>query len=338
MTNEHSLLEEVEPPTKTPRSRVAAFIIGLGAFVTLAVTAFAWPASNSTPHDIQLALVGAPPAIEQVASALEENSPGVFDLTAASTAADATAQVANGSIDGAIMLSTDAPPDAIIASQASAPDAQLITSVANGLATQQAIAAGQTLAPTATVNDLAPLPSGDPRGIVITAALFPLFIAGMASGGLALFMVRGTRRRLVVAIGAPIIAGLGMTLVMQTWLDALGGPFLAQWGAISLGATAISLAILGLSAVLGRIGIGVTGFVMLMLGNPFSGAATGTDFLPGGWGAIGQALPPGAAATSMRDIAAYGSPGTSIWILSAWVLVGLGLVIFGEAKAHRLNS
>ncbi len=336
MTNEPSLLVESEPVT-TPWAGVVVLAIAVATLAGIAVAAFAWPATHSTPHDIQLALAGPDAAVASVTAALDQQSPGTFDFSTAPSADAARTLVARGDVDGALVLAADAAPEAVIATQASPATAQVITGAANAIAARQAAKSGATPATTATVTDVSPLTSGDPRGSGIPAAMLPLFLAGLAAGAIALFLVRGTRQRLAVALGGPLLAGGAITLVIHTWLDALGGAFLAQWGAVALGAAAIAMTVLGLSAIMGRAGLGVAALTILLLGNPFSAAATGTDFVPAGWSAIGQALPPGAAATTMRDIAAFGTVGLSVWILAAWVIGGLALVGVGAARTRRLK-
>jgi hypothetical protein len=76
---------------------------------------------------------------------------------------------------------------------------------------------------------------------------------------------------------------------------------------------------------------------MVLIGNPFSGAATAPELLPEPVGAIGQLLPLGAGAnllrsTSFFDGAAAGGP---VLVLVTWSLAGLAALAVAQRRALR---
>jgi hypothetical protein len=109
----------------------------------------------------------------------------------------------------------------------------------------------------------------------------------------------------------------------------LAGDFWANAGVVSLAIAAIASALLGLEHVAGLPGLVLGGAIVLLLGNPLSGLTSAPELLPAGWGALGQLLPPGAAGTALRSTAYFDGAGatTSLWVLTAWLVVGVGLML-----------
>src|SRR3546814_19024452 len=90
------------------------------------------------------------------------------------------------------------------------------------------------------------------------------------------------------------------------------------------------------SDLLGMKGFALGAVTMMFIGNPLSGMATTAAWLPAGWGALGQLLPPGAAGASVRSMAffdGHGAP-TPLLVLVCWLAVGIALrVAAGRTKA-----
>ena len=103
----------------------------------------------------------------------------------------------------------------------------------------------------------------------------------------------GFWRRTGLLVTGSVLTGLGATLIVQSWLDVVGGDFFANSAALSLTVLAIAATVTGLYALLGKAGIALGALTMVFIGNPFSGVATSPDMLPSGAGWLGQLLPPG---------------------------------------------
>ena len=57
-------------PTPVSRSAVLAVTAAVAVLLAVVLTAFAWPAVRSAPHDLPLAVAGPPPAVAQLSAAL----------------------------------------------------------------------------------------------------------------------------------------------------------------------------------------------------------------------------------------------------------------------------
>jgi hypothetical protein len=156
-------------------------------------------------------------------------------------------------------------------------------------------------------------------------------LAGLAGAVVLSLRVGGNGRRFVAALGLAVVGGAAITAVLQPWLGILAGSYVANSAVVALGIAAVALPVLGLFALIGAPGIGLGAAVMVLLGNPLSGAATAPEMLPEGWGALGQLLPPGATGTLLRSVAffdgaAIGGPLTVLlsWAVAGALLMGLG--------------
>ena len=89
---------------------------------------------------------------------------------------------------------------------------------------------------------------------------------------------------------------------------------------------------MGLHRVLGLPGIGLGAAVMMLLGNPLSGAP---EMLPAGWGALGQLLPPGAAGSLLRSTAFFDGAGAwgPVLVLGTWLVFGVALALVPRREA-----
>ncbi|APA95873.1 ABC transporter permease [Nocardia seriolae] len=97
---------------------------------------------------------------------------------------------------------------------------------------------------------------------------------------------------------------------------------------------AITVTALGLESLVGSRAIAITGIVVLLIGNAFSGAATAPEMLPGWSGAFGQLLPPGAGGRLLRSTAFFGGRGAvhAVIVLVAWILLGVALYLAGAVR------
>jgi hypothetical protein len=81
-------------------------------------------------------------------------------------------------------------------------------------------------------------------------------------------------------------------------------------------------------------GVGLVAAIMLVLGNPLSGATSAPEMLPAPRGQIGQWLPPSASATLLRAVGYFNGARAGLpWaVLAAWAGTGLTLVVFSAAR------
>jgi hypothetical protein len=302
---------------------VAGIVLALSAVLAVVVTAFAWPASRSAVHDVPIAVVGPPAATSQV----QQRLAGRFDVTVLPDEAAARAAVTGRDVYGAIVIGPQGA-GVLTASAASPAVAQGLTEIARGLAAQE------SGAPQVAVTDLVPTAAADPRGAGLGAAALPLVLAGLAGAAVLALRVSGTGRRFAAAAALAVVSGAAVTAVLQPWLGILDGGYLANAGVVSLGIAAVVFPVLGLVGLLGAPGLGVGAAVMMLLGNPLSGAATAPEMLPAGWGALGRLLPPGATGSLLRSVAFFDGaaalrPAT---ILAVWAVAGALLMLAGRRR------
>jgi len=316
----------------TSWAHVAGLVTALSAVLAVVVLAFAWPASRSAVHDVPIAVAGPATAVAQVTARLEANRPGAFDVTPLPDAAAARAAIEDRDVYGAIVVGPDGA-SVLTASAASPAVAQGLTELARGLA------AAEQGGPAVTVTDVVPTAADDPRGAGLGSAALPLVLAGLAGAAVLSLRVGGTWRRIVAALALAVVAGAAITAVLQPWLGILAGSYLADAGVVALGIAAVVLPILGLVALLGPAGIGLGAAVMMLLGNPLSGAATAPEMLPSGWGTFGQLLPPGATGSLLRSVAFFdgAAAGVPLAVLGTWAVAGLALVALGRFRHPRPN-
>lgn len=306
-----------------PLPAVVALVVTL---LTVLLTAFAWPAVRSAPRDLPVAIAAPPPLADQVTGALHQARPGVFDATTVADEADARRAVLGREVYGAVVVGPQGA--RVLTASAAAPAvAQILQQVAVGLSDR--------LGADVPVEDVAPLTADDARGAGLAAGALPLALGGILATALLTRTTAGLGRRYAGATAVALIGGMALAGLLQGWLGALSGDYWATSGVIALGLGATAFALLGLHAVAGTAGLAVGAAIVVLLGNPLSGASTAPEFLPSGWSELGQLLPPGATVGALRSVAFFDGAGAAgpLSVLAGWA-VG-GLVIAGLAALRN---
>jgi hypothetical protein len=284
---------------------------------------FAWPAANLAPRDLPVVVAGPAPAANEVAGRLASTEPGAFAVSTVPDAAAADAALRDRQAYAAFVVG----PDGVslhTASAASPAVAALLTAAA------QQVGAGQPV----PVVDVVPSDPDDPRGAGFASGFLPLGLTSMIAGILLVFLVKSRVSRLVGLGAYAVLAGLVGAAVLQFWLGLIPGAYLANAATAGLVALAVSAAVAGLGALLGRAGIGLGVLLMFIFGIPLSAVAAAPELLPQPWGEFGQWLPVGAGATLLRSVAYFDGAGSAgpLWILVGWAAAGLALVAVGRAR------
>jgi hypothetical protein len=152
--------------------------------------------------------------------------------------------------------------------------------------------------------------------------------------------LRGVRA-VIALLGASALVGVVAAGIAHSWLGVLTGDWWTEAAVLGLSTLAVSGAVAGLAAVVGTASMGIAGGVVMVLGNPFSGAASAPRMLPEPAGAIGQWLPPGAGTTLLRSVSYFdGAAATGPTLtLAWWAALGLGAVLLGSAlRARKAGS
>ncbi|MGP4006784.1 ABC transporter permease [Streptomyces sp. 4N124] len=302
--------------------RLIAILVLVPVIAALALWAFAWPAARTAPRDLPLGVAGPAAATTQVEERLAQQE-GAFDVHRYADEAAARDAIEDRTVYGAIAVTPEGP--ALLTSTAASPVvAQLL---------QQASA---DMNPVRTV-DVVAAPENDPRGAALNASVLPLALAGIAAGAVVTLLGLRGLRALAALIGAATLVGIAATAIADSWLNVLTGDWWAEAGSLGLATLAVSGAVAGLAALIGPAGTGLAAGVVMLFGNPWSGAASAPQMLPEPAGTIGQWLPPGAGTTLLRSVsffdgaAATGPALTLTW----WAALGLGAVLLGNALKRR---
>ncbi|MGD1224116.1 ABC transporter permease [Streptomyces krungchingensis] len=344
--------------------RAVMVIVALPLVVSLAVMAYAWPASRIEPRDLPVGIVGTSAASQNVVEGLARSKPGAFDFHLYADEASARSAIKSREVYGAFVI-TPGSLTVLEASAASTSVAQLIHTSGQQLAAQAAKSAAKE-APAAdetsvrskagrskvgrskadrtaaessakivvTEVDVVPSSADDPRGVVFNSAVLPLTICSiLIASFLTMSGLRMPRwRRVLELVLACAAAGFTAYLVAQGMLGALPHEQVATWAAVSLTMLAVSATSAGLITLVGPAGLGLTAVLMVFVGNPFSGVTSAPEMLPKAVNTIGQWLPPGAGANLLRSTAYFDGNGSEghITVLALWCVLGLTAVALGR--------
>ncbi|MFG2291834.1 ABC transporter permease [Streptomyces sp. NPDC048603] len=325
------------PPTPTasrhavPESRrVLAVIVMVPLLAALALWAFAWPATRMAPRDLPLGIAGPAAAAAPLEQRLTSHQ-GAFEIHRYADEAAARTALQDREVYGAVVV-TPQGPHLLTASAASPAVAQLLT---------QAVTSQAPAGKAIPVTDVVPAPAADARGTGFGASVLPLALAGVAAGAVtSLAGLRGGRA-VTAVLGASALVGLTGAALAHTWLGVLTGNWWAEAGVLALTAAAVAAGVAGLHALLGKPGIGLGAFLVVLLGNPFSGAAGAPQLLPEPAGLVGQWLPPGAGGSLLRSVAFFDGAGAAgpVLVLSLWAALGVtALALTGRRSAPAGTS
>lgn len=319
--------EATAAPRGTAR-KLTVVVLGLSALITVMLCAFALPNVNGGPHEVPIGVTG--PA--QAAQAAEKKLDGeAWNVTVYDSPDELRSAIRDRDVMGGIALGADGI-DVYTASAAGPSTAGALTAMGDTLADRQHTQA--------TVHDLAPFPDDDPRGAGLASAALPMIFGGIIPA-VALSNLfpghRGLRTRLAGVLAFSLVAGAAVTALLQYGTGSVDGTYWLTSLGLTLGLAALSTTFIGLEALLGYAGIGLGAAVMMLLGNPLSGLATGPHWLPAGWAAFGQMLPPGAAGSLLRANAYF--DGTDALVpaltLAAWLAFGLVLAVIADRRGRN---
>ncbi|MFF4253627.1 ABC transporter permease [Streptomyces sp. NPDC001663] len=317
-------------PARTQTRRLIAVVVLVPVLAALALWAFAWPAARTAPRDLPLGVAGPAAATVQVEKQLAQHK-GAFEIHRYADEAAARDAIEDRTVYGAVVVTTQGP-ELLTASAAGPVVAQMLQQAV----AQQASADGTQVR---TV-DVVAAPEKDPRGAALTASVLPLALAGITAGAVVTMLGLRGFRAVTALVGAAALVGVAGAGIAHSWLGVLTGDWWAEAGTLGLATLAVSGAVAGLAALVGQAGIGLVAGVVMLFGNPFSGASSAPQMLPEPAGTIGQWLPPGAGTTLLRSVsffdgaAATGPALTLTW----WAALGLGAVILGNALKGRTKT
>ncbi|WP_185995101.1 ABC transporter permease [Nocardioides campestrisoli] len=320
--------------------RAVAWVLGVlflqFAFIYSYVGAFHDP----KPHELKVQVVapqGGQAQGEQLVDQLNKLSDDPLDASLADSEEQARKDVRSGDQVSALVLRPEQSSDLLLtASGAGVSEEEAAAAVLSKVVTEQ----GRTV----EKEDLVPLQSGDARGLTgfylvvgwaVGGYLFPTVIA-LARGDRPT-SVRFAALRLAALVPYALASGFGGALIVGPMLDAQTGHF---WQLGLLGA-AVSFSIaalaIGLEAIFGVIGIGITLLLIVIIGNPSAGGAFQAGVMPTFWRVVGDWIPTGAGVDGVRQIVYFGSDDLTrpLSVLAAYAVVGIVLTLLIAGRGRR---
>ncbi|MDQ8705996.1 hypothetical protein RCO28_26450 [Streptomyces sp. LHD-70] len=327
------------PPGPPPAKPLLALLL-VPIIAAFALWAFAWPAVHASPHGLPVGVAGSPGAITQVEARLAGTN-DAFEVHRYLDESAARQAVQDREVYGAVVAGPRG--TTVFTAPAASPVVANLLDQTFGAHAQPLAgkdSAGQAngdKAATGRTVQVVPLPTADPRGAGLTAAVLPLVLAGIIAGVLTTLFTRPGAIRISVLIGGAALVGLVGVGILQGWLEVLDGNAAANATVLGLTVLAISGTLTGLASLIGPAGIGMTAFLMAFLGNPFSGITSAPEMLPEPVGTIGQLLPPGAGGALLRSTAYFdgNAAGGHIAVLAAWIVIGGVLLALSTVRAKK---
>jgi hypothetical protein len=304
-------------PSSAPRHAgpppAAIVLIAVVAQAVL-VLAFVVPGHDPQPHDVPVAAVGTEQA-SIIQGRADAAVPGGFEITAVPDSAAAEQAILDRDVYGAVIADEQR---LLVASAASFPVAQML---------EEAFA---EVAP--EVRDVRPLDPDDPRGTTLNLIGIPLIVVCLPVGLLLARLPLG--ESVAASIAFAVLAGLAVMAMVNGWVGALPGDYLALAGVTALIVGAVVIPAAAFVRLLGPPGLLPVAVVVFFIGNPANGAASAPELLPGFWRAVGPFLPPGAGVTSLRNVAYFDGAaiGGALLVLAVWAAGGLALMLIASAR------
>jgi hypothetical protein len=181
------------------------------------------------------------------------------------------------------------------------------------------------------VQDVVPLPASDSTGATTFSAILGLIIAGLAGTSLVYTFTRhrGEALRILATFVLAVCAGFLTAVITNFVVAAYPGHFFAVWGVATLFLLAIGMPIAAFQVLFGVAGGAIGWLLFFVIGNPASGGSSAPQLLPSFWRALSQALPPGAAATSLRDVVYFDGHGSTdaLIVLALYAVAGSAVAI-----------
>lgn len=317
-----------EPPAAV---RATGVVVVLTVVIAIVALAFALPAARSGPHNVPIGAAGPQAASGQVVATLDQQAPGAFSVTYYPGADALREAIRNRDVYGGIAFGPEGP-TLMTATGASPTVAQMLSQIGNGIA--------QKTGTQLHVEDLAPPTADDPRGAGLAASALPITLAGLLPAIALMFALkREVWTRFTAAVVFAGVAGLSIAALLRWVTGSIEANFWGVAGALTLGALAMGLTILGLGSLFGRVGLALGAVLALLVGNPLSGLTSAPELLPSGWGEFGQFMPQGANATLLRSAAFFDGAGAAVpvLVLACWTAVGVALIVLAALRQRRVT-
>ena len=337
MAEQHTIQHPAEAegpaaPHQVPLVMIAKAMIFPLFFVVMFAICYISAFHAPAPHDLKLALVGPPQQTSLVAEQLAQQSPGAFEVTTTTDLSAALGDLGSQKIAGAIELGPTI--TAHVASGGGVTVAQTVEQVAQPMAA----AMGTTM----SVEDAAPLGSGDTTGM----GLFYFLVVCTIGGYLSVMVLSQVAAKMPLARTLKIVGFMSVFLTVVAF--AVSSIFVGTYGATAAGLVALLLIgiaytfTIGLVAILmnklaGQAAIFLIMTFAIFLNFPSAGGAMPASFLGGFWHAIHSFWVGSGAMQAMRSVIYFGGSGlgNGLLILGGWLAVTALALWAVEARSRR---
>lgn len=319
------------------RGRTIAMIIAVLLLQAAFIASYVGGLHGPGPHHVPVAVVAPLQQVDRLGAVLGPAADTVRLVSEPSVAA-AQAAIRGRDVYGALVPSPGST-ELLVASARGPAAATLLEQVFTPVAEAQ----GQQL----QVRDVAPLPTGDPRGLTsfylvigwivgayLVAAIIGLY-RGMTPAG-----PRDAAVRLGLLAAYAVVSGAVGVGIVQAGYGYLPGNSMAVLGIGALLVLAVALFTTALESVAGIIGTGIAILIFVVLGNPSAGGPWPIELTPGLWRSIGPWLPNGTATTAVRQAAYFSSHATAVPLLElvGYAVVGaLGTVLMSRRRVPFID-
>lgn len=317
--------------------RTVGLVVGVLLLQLGFILSYAGAFHAPTPHRIPLTVVAPAQVSASTVGRLDAIAGSPVQAVAAADRAAAELRLRDGATAAVFVVDPTGTTDTLLTSGAAGASLQTaVTAVLTGVDAAQRR--------TVTTRDVVPLQAGDGRGLTgfylvigwIVGGYLVASLLGVASGARPATLRRASFR-LGAVVPYAVVSGLGGTLIVDQWLGALTGHFVALWWLGALLVASAATVTMAFQVLLGTLGIGITVLVFVVLGNPSAGGAYQRELLPPFWRALTDVLPNGAGTDAVRRIVYFGANGTTghLLVIADWVAVGTAVTLVGSHLLRR---
>lgn len=324
-------------PTRTASLRTTLIaVISMPAFFLLAFTLCYVSATHApVPHDMALTVAGPASVTEPIVDAIDDRAPGAFDITQTTNVEAARTAVEQRDAVGALLIDGD-DVTTVIASGGGRLAASVVQSAGQQVAT--------SLDGTATVDEVAPLPSDDPGGSILFFLLVICTVGAFLSVTAISQAFRGASVRSMVATSAGaalVVPVLGFSMIsVYVDFEVTFGAIAAVIGIGAVYTLAVGLLATLLTKVLGSASIFAVILLLIAFNFPSSGGSVSESVLPPFWQVVHNGWIGSGAFESMRSVLYFDGNQVGRWMtqLLVWLAVTIVLLVVVSVRAKRVPA
>lgn len=294
-------------------------------FFTGFLVCYLLPFHNPVPHHVDVAVAG--PSAGQLEQALEQKSPGAFDIHQVADADAARDAVTNR--DATAGFAPDRTDPQLFVAKA---DGYSLESVLQKTFTGVAQQSGGQL----HVHEAAPTAPGDGMGTglfyLVLACTIPAYVSVMMLLRATAF---GRRKKVLTLVGIGAVMSVVAYFVARA-MDVIPSEPLAI-PLVFLMTQAVALTSYGLVPFFKQFFPGVAMGLFVLLSMPSSGGAIPVQMVPGFFRALHPVMPMGNLIEALRGLFYFDGKdvGRHVLVIACWVVAGVALILLGAWKERR---